>query len=62
VDYVKAHPDYDGLVIITDGYGPTPEVPAHLRAKLLWVIDNEKSFEMHYKDLRATGRVCLMQL
>jgi predicted metal-dependent peptidase len=62
VDYVKDHPGYDGLVIITDGYAPVPDVPAHLRAKLLWIIDNEKSFETHYKDLRVTGRVCLMQL
>ena len=62
VDYVKEHPGYDGLVIITDGYAPVPEVPAHLRAKLLWIIDNEKSFEEHYKSLRATGRVTLMQV
>lgn len=62
VNYVKEHPGYDGLVIITDGYAPAPEVPAHLRAKLLWVIDNEDSFKSHYEDLRATGRVCLMQL
>ena len=62
VDYVKDHPDYDGLVIITDGCAPVPDVPAHLQAKILWIIDNEKSFEARYKDLRATGRVCLMQV
>ena len=27
VDYVKENPNYDGLIIITDGYAPTPEVP-----------------------------------
>ncbi len=62
VDYVKEHPDYDGLIIITDGYAPTPEVPPHLKAKLLWVIDNESSFRIHYESLRKTGRVCLMEL
>jgi hypothetical protein len=62
VDYVKEHPDYDGVIIITDGYAPTPEMPPHLKAKLLWVIDNESSFRIHYESLRKTGRVCLMEL
>lgn len=62
VNYVKEHPNYDGLIIITDGYAPVPDVPPHLRAKLLWVIDNEKSYKEHYDSLRKTGRVCLMEL
>lgn len=62
VDYVKDHPNYDGLIIITDGYAPTPDVPPHLKAKLLWVIDNEDSYKLHYESLRKTGRVCLIQL
>ena len=62
VDYVKENPNYDGLIIITDGYAPTPEVPPFLRTKLLWVIDNEKSYKEHYDSLRKTGRVCLMEL
>ena len=62
IDYVKEHPNYDGLIIITDGYAPTPDVPPFLRAKLLWVIDNELSYKQRYESLRKTGRVCLMQL
>ena len=62
IDYVKENPNYDGLIIITDGYAPTPEVPPFLRTKLLWVIDNEPSYKQHYESLRKTGRVCLMQL
>ena len=62
IDYVKENPNYDGLIIITDGYAPTPEVPPFLRAKLLWVIDNEPSYKKHYESLRKTGRVCLMEL
>lgn len=62
IDYVKEYPNYDGLIIITDGYAETPEVPPHLSTKLLWVIDNEKSYKQHYESLRKTGRVCLMQL
>ena len=62
VNYVKEHPNYDGLIIITDGYAPVPDVPPFLRTKLLWVIDNEKSYKEHYDSLRKTGRVCLMEL
>ena len=62
IDYVKEYPNYDGLIIITDGYAETPEVPSHLSTKLLWVIDNENSYKQNYSSLRKTGRVCLMQL
>jgi len=62
VNYVADHPDYDGLIIMTDGYAPVPSVPAFLKTKLLWVIDNEPSYKQHYDALRKTGRVCLMEL
>lgn len=62
VNYVAEHPDYDGLIIMTDGYAPIPSVPAHLKTKLLWVIDNELSYKQHYDALRKTGRVCLIEL
>ena len=62
VNYVANHPDYDGLIIMTDGYAPVPSIPAHLKTKLLWVIDNEPSYKHHYDALRKTGRVCLIEL
>ena len=62
IDYMVAHPQYDGLIILTDGDAPNPEVPPHLRTKLLWVIDNESSYKYRYDSLRKTGRVCLMEL
>ena len=62
VNYVAEHPGYDGLIIMTDGYAPVPSVPAFLKTKLLWVIDNEPSYKQHYNALRKTGRVCLIEL
>ena len=62
VDYLAKHPEYDGMVVITDGYAPVPEIPPHCKAKLLWIIDNEDSFRRNGKNLRKTGRVCLMQV
>ena len=60
IDYVSEHHEYDGLIIITDGCAPPPELPPHFRTKVLWVIDNEEEFRLN-EDLRKTGRVCLMQ-
>ena len=62
VNYVAEHPGYDGLIIMTDGYAPVPSVPAFLKTKLLWVIDNEPSYKQHYDALRKTGRVCLIEM
>jgi predicted metal-dependent peptidase len=62
IDYMVAHPQYDGLIILTDGCAPNPEVPPLLRTKLLWVIDNESSYKYRYDSLRKTGRVCLMEM
>lgn len=63
IDYVTAHPDYDGLIILTDGEAPVPKVTPLLRAKILWVIDNAENFyKRHYEAFRKTGRVCWMEL
>jgi predicted metal-dependent peptidase len=60
VDYAVEHPEYDGLIIITDGCAPCPDTE-RLRTKLLWVIDNESGYKSIYENLRKTGRVCLME-
>ena len=62
VDYLAKHPEYDGMIVITDGYAPNSEIPPHCKAKLLWIIDNEDSFRRNGKKLRKMGRVCLMQV
>ena len=62
VDYLVEHPEYDGMIIITDGYAPVPEIPPLCKAKLLWIIDNEAQYQQYGKALRKTGRVCLMQV
>ena len=59
---IRFNGDKDLLIIMTDGYAPVPSVPAFLKTKLLWVIDNELSYKQHYNALRKTGRVCLIEL
>ena len=60
VNYTVEHPEYDGLIIITDGCASCPDTE-RLRTKLLWVIDNESSYKNRYENLRKTGRVCLLE-
>lgn len=60
VNYAVEHPEYDGLIIITDGEAPCPNTE-RLRTKLLWVIDNESGYKSIYENLRKTGRVCLLE-
>ena len=60
VNYAVEHPEYDGLIIITDGEAPCPNTE-RLRTKLLWVIDNESSYKNIYENLCKTGRVCLLE-
>ena len=60
VNYAVEHPEYDGLIIITDGEASCPNTE-RLRTKLLWVIDNESSYKNIHENLRKTGRVCMME-
>ena len=61
VTYMDEHPEYDGLIIFTDGYAPTPEIPARLRARLLWILRSKKEYEAHRQWMGRTGRVCFIE-
>lgn len=62
VDYFCEHIDYDGMMIVTDGYAPIPQVPSFLRSKLLWIIDNKQCFESSKHHFSKTGRVCRIEI
>ena len=62
VDYFCKHIDYDGMMIVTDGYAPTPQVPSFLKNKLLWIIDNKQCFESSRHRFSKTGRVCRIEI
>ncbi len=61
VDYAHKM-NYDGLVILTDGYAPAPVIPEGFRTKILWVLDNEKNYNTNCQKLKLSGRVCTMQI
>lgn len=61
VDYA-AERDYDGLVILTDGEAPEPEIPVGFRTKILWVCESDAAYRQNAKWMQKTGRACTMRL
>jgi len=59
VDYAVKHA-YDGLIILTDGYAPAPQLPDHCRTKLLWVCESQSSYNKNHEWMEKTGRACVM--
>ena len=61
VDYA-AENDYDGLLILTDGYAPEPVIPDHMRCKIIWVCQDKNCYEAHHHWMEKSGRVCTIEL
>jgi len=60
IDYAIAN-NYDGLVILTDGYAPEPVIPVGAGLKIIWVCDSQQSYNAHQTWMKKSGRVCTMQ-
>ena len=54
--------NYDGLLILTDGYAPQPQIPDNMRCKIIWVCQDKKCYEQHHKWMERFGRVCTIEL
>ncbi len=61
-DYVSEHPEYDGLIIFTDGHAPEPRKPKRLKAKVAWVLNNEKNYQNNKEWMKKTGRCCTIKI
>ena len=61
IDYAHEN-GYDGLVILTDGYAPEPVIPDNMRCKIVWVCNDQESYEHSHRWMEKSGRVCTMQL
>lgn len=61
VNHMAEHPEYDGLIIFTDGYAPSPEIPARLRGRILWILSSKKEFEAHRQWMGRSGRACFIE-
>lgn len=61
VDYAHEN-NYDGLLILTDGYAPQPAIPDGMRCKIIWVCQNKASYEKNHSWMEESGRVCTIEL
>ena len=61
IDYAHEH-QYDGLVVLTDGFAPEPTIPDGFKTGILWVCENESCLKQHRKWMEKTGRTCVMQI
>ena len=43
VDYYEDHPEYQGIIIFTDGYAPVPEL--HMRKQILWILSGKHEYD-----------------
>ena len=53
IDYYEAHPEYQGLIIFTDGYAPAPKIK--LKKQMLWILTGKGEYDeaIHWiKDLK----------
>lgn len=61
-DYIEKHPEYDGLIILTDGYAAIPKLADSVKTDILWVCESKNSYDEHKKWMELIGRVCWMIL
>lgn len=61
-DFIGKHPEYDGLIIFTDGGAPEPKAPKGMRCKVVWVLNDKGNYESSKSWMRKTGRSCTMEL
>lgn len=60
-DYIREHRQYDGLIILTDGYAPAPKIDFPMRTKVLWICQGEEEYNKHKEWMKKSGKVCWME-
>ena len=59
-DYAKHHPEYDGVIILTDGYANHPQKKPGTKAKFVWVLTSEAEYNEHKDWMKQTGKSCFL--
>ncbi len=59
-DYAKDHPEYDGVIILTDGYANHPQKKSGTKAKFVWVLTSEAEYNEHKDWMKQTGKSCFL--
>lgn len=58
--YVHEQKTYDGLIILTDGVAPIPQLPLHFHTPLLWVCQNKHAYDTQHHWMEQSGRCCYL--
>ena len=59
-DYAKHHPEYDGVIILTDGYANHPQKKPGTKAKFVWVLTSEAEYNEHKDWMNESGKSCFL--
>jgi predicted metal-dependent peptidase len=62
VDHLAKVPEYDGVIIYTDGYSYRPTIPKGLKTKnILWLYDTETNYNECKENLKGIGRAAYIR-
>lgn len=61
-DFAKEHPEYDGIIILSDGCAAHPIKHKHTKAKFMWVCPSEKGWNNHHEWMDKTGKSCFLKI
>ena len=59
-DYAKNHPEYDGVIIFTDGYANHPQKKPGTKARFVYVLRSEAEYNTHHDWMNKTGKSCFL--
>ena len=59
-DYISEHPEYDGLILLTDGQAPPPSVSNRIHTHILWVCHDKAAYEAYHDWMEQSGRCCFL--
>lgn len=59
-DYISEHPEYDGLILLTDGQAPPPSVSNRIHTHILWVCHDKAAYEAYHDWMEQSGRCCYL--
>ena len=61
-DFVSTQPQYDGLIILTDGGAPVPVLPKRMKCKVMWICNSKTNYEHNKKWMLTIGRCCYIEI
>jgi predicted metal-dependent peptidase len=61
-DYLQQHNDYDGLVVLTDGYAPIPTIHYPTKTRIVWICSSKENYGQHHEWMEKIGKACWMEI